>query len=548
MSPAKSKINTKLSIYSIYAGFLGMCTVSASGQTPIPLTDAAKVIQSQAPTPMAYLEKITDPRYGISIQKVTDSVALGVKGPVPIYSQLQAWNANQTMVLVKTGDILDAKSWKKVHKVDYGWPGFGNGLRWSPIEANTLFFTGGLEAGQTDEFASQCKAGFGRLMRYRLQAPLSQSGKRELVHCFEEYNSLLRDPSFEELSEDGRYVALVGRRPDGVNEAFAYDIEARVKFAALELPKDASGTPRSPDWAGMSPSGKYVLCMWGKGPERFKGLEAYDRETMKYAGKVTTSSGHGDLVMDEDGKEYYVYTNGNNAVFLTGNHYIVRSQIPSGVVYNGDNPDPTATVNSGASVAMVAIDWYHGVHVSCRGTLSPVKGCVVSTINGSENGQQPFEKEIFFVHLESQSNNPKVERLAQHNSDVEFAKSLPDADCPSTSYWVQPHATLSPDGRSVLFGSSWGQSCSVESYLLDLSSIRPSVSLKSKKPRQGRRGMGVVGGGVRWAAKSAQQYEVFDGDGKKRVIDGISSAGIYFYRNVLPSTHAGSEPTDLFLH
>jgi hypothetical protein len=60
--------------------------------------------------------------------------------------------------------------------------------------------------------------------------------------------------------------------------------------------------------------------------------------------------------------------------------------------------------------------------------------------------------------------------------------------------------------------------------------------------------MGVVGGGVRWAAKSAQQYEVFDGDGKKRVIDGISSAGIYFYRNVLPSTHAGSEPTDLFLH
>ena len=528
-NPGKKSANRPYwsAVFTVYSVF---CIHTVSGQVVAPLTDAKLVIPAQTPVPMAYLETRTDARYGLAVRKVTDSVALGIKGAVPIYSQLQAWNADQSMVLVKTGDILDAKTWKKLHKVDYGWPAFGNGIRWSPTEPLTMFYTGGLDAGQKDEFVDQCGPGKGRLMRYRLQKGTAVSGKRELVHCFPEYPSLLRDASYEELSEDGRYVALVGRRPDGVHEAFAYDIEAKVKFKALELPKDASGTPRSPDWCGMSPSGKYVLCMWGKGPERFKGLEAYDRETMAYAGKVTTSSGHGDIVMDASGKEYYVYTNANNAVFLTGNHYIVRSQIPSGVVYNGSNPDPTATVNSGASVAMVAIDWYHGVHVSCRGTRAAVPGCVVSTISGSDNGQQPFEKEIFFVHLDSKADKPRVERLAQHNSDVEYAAALPDAQCPSTSYWVQPHATLSPDGQSVLFGSSWGKGCSVEAYLLDISSIRPAAPVKSVNPRPGRQGK-APGRSVRLAGGGGSDAPTFHGDGKRAAKSRNHAAGSYFFRD-----------------
>src|SRR6185436_13665308 len=112
----------------------------------------------------------------------------------------------------------------------------------------------------------------------------------------------------------------------------------------------------------MSPSGKYVLIMWGRGAERFKGLEAYHRATMAYAGKVTASSGHGDVIQGDDGQEYYVCTNANNAYFLTDAHFLTRSRIPKGVVFNpggekkGD-VDYVNTVATGATVPLLAIDW-----------------------------------------------------------------------------------------------------------------------------------------------------------------------------------------------
>jgi hypothetical protein len=425
------------------------------------LSDPARIVPQATPPPLGYLEQRIDTVYGYSVRRVTDSAATGSVAAVPAYSQLQAWNADTSLVLTKNRDILDARTWKRLHRVDYGWPAWGGGLRWSPTEPDVLYYTGGADGA--DSHVGQCPAGQARLMRYRLSREGERvTGSRDLVQCFSEYTALARDASFEELSDDGRYVALVGRRPDGVHEVFAYDIPGRAKGAAHTLPPG-----RCPNWAGMSPSGRYVLMMWGRGPGQYQGLEAYDRETMAYAGKVTTSSGHGDLAADASGNEFYVYTNANNAYFLTGQHYIVRSRIPDGVVYHPDGQvDAANTVSSGASVPMLSLDWQHGIHVSCRGIRAPDPGCVVSTYGGAGNGQQAFENEIFFVGLDSRREAPKVERLAQHQSEVRYLDSLPNAEC-DLGYWAQPHATVSPDGRYVMFGSSWGRRCEVDAYVID---------------------------------------------------------------------------------
>jgi len=64
---------------------------------------------------------------------------------------------------------------------------------------------------------------------------------------------------------------------------------------------------------------------------------------------------------------------------------------------------------------------------------------------------------------------PKVRRLAHHRSDAAFTEAA--ADCRIKSSWAVPRATLVRDGGRVLFGSTWGEHCGVEPYLIDLARV-----------------------------------------------------------------------------
>src|SRR5262249_57225055 len=109
--------------------------------------------------------------------------------------------------------------------------------------------------------AIPCAANRARLMRYHLLPGSPLSARRELVRCFTEYQSFDRDASFEQLSDDGRYIALLGVRSTGASEVFAYDIPTNVKHTILVA-------PNAIDWAGMAPSGRYVLGHLGGGVPR----------------------------------------------------------------------------------------------------------------------------------------------------------------------------------------------------------------------------------------------------------------------------------------
>jgi hypothetical protein len=82
------------------------------------------------------------------------------------------------------------------------------------------------------------------------------------------------------------------------------------------------------------------------------------------------------------------------------------------------------------------IDWdIGGDHISCQG---PPGGCLVTTHSDPTDGWQPFEQELFLLYLDG-----SVLRLAHHRSS-------------SCGYWAQPRATISQNGRLVLFASDWG--------------------------------------------------------------------------------------------
>jgi hypothetical protein len=65
-----------------------------------------------------------------------------------------------------------------------------------------------------------------------------------------------------------------------------------------------------------------------------------------------------------------------------------------------------------------------------------------------------------------------VQRYAHHHSQ-RYSESFPDGDL--STYYAEPHATASPTGNRILFGSNWRnrieENYSVDAYLIDLTNL-----------------------------------------------------------------------------
>ena len=441
--------------------WLGLVWILVATPVQAGITDPAAVLE---PPPLAYPPAATpynDPVFGTSTARIAN-------GP-PIYSELQAWNADMSLIL--TGStILDARTFQVVHEIDWGWPDWGEATRWSPVDPFSLYYV--------DETNSFCANG-GALMRYRLIPGIPMTRTRELVACFPEYTQLMKNESYEEMSDDGRYIALIGRKPKAntwgwVGEAFVYDVIDKVKHRAVELPVDPVNGPRTGDHIAMTPSGRYVVHFWAGGKDRYRGTEAYDLE-MNYLGKVHTgSTPHSALHTDAQGNDWLIADNASNSYLLSDKRYIVKAKIPVGVLFDANgNVDQAATVGSGATVPLLDLSWHVGMHISGTNRNSP-GWIVASTYIGQtafDNGWGPFYDEVFKVHLDSSPASPHVERLAHHRSHYTAIQGR-DNCSPVSNYWAQPHATVSPDGKKILFGSNWGRICDpsdpVDGFVLTL--------------------------------------------------------------------------------
>jgi hypothetical protein len=417
------------------------------------ITDPTKVLPEPSYPLPKLLDPYLDPTFNTEVVRAVSAKAEGASRMGPEYSQLQAWNSNQSLMLLGGQYIVDSSTYDVVHRISIGWPAWGEGIRWSPTEPDSLYYTGGDQSG--------CSGAV--FMRYRLQQGSSITARKELVGCFPEYDEIDGDASYEELSNNGRFVGLVGVRPDGSREIFAYDIKNKVKRKAMVAPRDL-------DWVAVSPSGKYMLVLWaGGGPWRYNGLEAYDLD-MKYLDKVHTGTGHSDVCMDKNGSEWLVVTNANNAYLLSDNHYLVKAKIPRGVVIDGNNNvDEAATLAKGLTVPLLRMNWFISIHISCRNINAP-DWCVV-TGEGGPSKWQPFQDEIFRLYLNSTANKPRVERLVHHRSSL-------------SDYWATPFATASPDGKKIVYGSDWERTSSIDAYVIsnsgsiDLTPPSPPTNLR----------------------------------------------------------------------
>ena len=96
-----------------------------------------------------------------------------------------------------------------------------------------------------------------------------------------------------------------------------------------------------------------------------------------------------------------------------------------------------------------------GTHISAVAHHAP--GWVAVSVVGAVDGQDVLDNEL----LLADTNTGGVCRIAHHRS---HGKEGPQG------YWAEPHASISPSGSRVVFGSDWGGGDTVDTYVVELPS------------------------------------------------------------------------------
>ncbi|MBI2477486.1 MAG: putative Ig domain-containing protein, partial [Planctomycetia bacterium] len=241
------------------------------------------------------------------------------------------------------------------------------------------------------------------------------------------------------------------RRNDGQSVLFAANLEERRLGAALSLhdiytthaQPDPVWGEVEPDWVGVSPLGNYLVVGWQRdGTAGASGIETFDLNTGAFVGRVNEGHQHGDLGVLPDGQtEYYMTFEVYGSPADRGRPAIGLRLLPGNAVVS----EPTY---------LQSIDWGNGEHISTRG---PNGVALVTSGTDPSNGWTAYEGEVWLQYTDG-----SVLRLAHHRST-------------SSDYWVQPRASISRDGRYVVFASDWGRATDGrgDPYLIDLGVAQP---------------------------------------------------------------------------
>ena len=249
-----------------------------------------------------------------------------------------------------------------------------------------------------------------------------------MIATFPSYSKFTIGPWEGNLSLDGRMLVVDGQKgKDRV--AFVYELENKRKHADLVL------NDVDVDWVSISASGKYMVLN-GKIDGELDRTQVYDLQGNR-VGKLWAEYGrpsHYDLTVDESGEDVAVG--------------VPKSKPDSGRVIKRRLRDGKVTVLTPGGYAS---------HTSTRNVRRP--GWAYVTYQHRGPTWPPYWHEVVAVKLDG---SMTVERLAH----VHAAR---------TDYLTEAHAVPSPDGRRVVFASTWDSPTGrpIGCYVIDLRGARP---------------------------------------------------------------------------
>ena len=395
MMPSLSRFRVVLWCSALLA--LALCRTAF----PEPLADAQIVFAARMELP-DYLAPTLDPTLGIAFVRVTtpngamgNGVACKRSYCTHRYSSSQAWNADQSLLLIVNGCnalcFLDGHTYAPLFQRQRGGE-----CEWHPQDPELMI----------------CVAG------YRISRWAPRSNTEDVILDLKAYRELQFGPYKGNPSWDGNRIVVRATNQEGALVAFVVDLSTRQKFPDIALAQ----LPGKNSYCGISPLGGYIFCQQGL-------IDLTDQAfVFEIGGNLIQSwtehhrPGHGDMTVDSDGNEVYVGISKS----APDKYQVIKRRLKDGLV--------TALAPYG-----------HAQHASTRAIRRPGWVFVSYAGNPLELPQHlraaPFAQEVIALKIDGSG---------------EFRRVAHTVNAPY-DYWSETHASPSPDGSQVIWSSNWGQ-------------------------------------------------------------------------------------------
>ncbi len=391
-------------------------------------------------------------KFATRITRVTDAektvVKDGEKSPVHHYPKDQAWNSDQTLLVLGGRWLVRADNFERVRRVS-------SYKRWSHSDPHMRI---GLE---------RC----GDRGHYCVAREDVETGKITILYEIPGAYERMTLGEYEgNLDFQDRYIILTGRREENSTSEIAtlilYDLEhdrAVIKdFDGPEHRLYLTKTYKNDklDWASITPTGKYVLVhkyadmRSGVATDSKKVVEVYDRD-LKYLYTLAYKANHGDICVSADGRRdiYVQFENGGPGAY---GHYDPESgEAASGVwAYDLEKRERERLVAN-----------HGGGHVSCRNYQRP-GWAYISYKKLISKGPHPYlYRDVFAIKLGAEGLRDG-ERIVERFANARFMRKDNSA-CGYSYTDLGPHALPSPDGARVIFKSNWSEKGCLDDFLVE---------------------------------------------------------------------------------
>ncbi|MCR1024228.1 hypothetical protein NQT66_05380 [Cellulophaga baltica] len=363
-----------------------------------------------------YLKTIVDPSFGTIIRRISNAGDGGVIKPM--YSTIQAWNADETRMILYdqtngVHQLLDGMTYEFIRNLDDVRPDDVEQLFWDFNDTDILYY---LDVS-TDDFIKYSISSLTKEILVNL---------KDISGCD---GSISMGNDVQMMSWDSD---VIGFRCDN-STTYSY------RFSTREL------TPFNLDdvnYAAVMPAPSGTLF--------YHNVSSHDANGNFVARLNKSKPEHSCLGQMTDGTDtdYSVSFDGGPNGGCQGN--IIAFDLNTG------NCTPVISESLGYAYPKT------GTHISAVAHKNP--GWIAASMIGFQgDGQALLDQELVIARVAPGSVD--VYRIGHHRADEE-----------EFDYWGEPHAVISPTGTSVLFGSDWSGSedgKSVESYVVELPSFTP---------------------------------------------------------------------------
>lgn len=375
----------------------------------------------QAIAKPAYLDTIIDPAFGTTIRRISNAADGEVI--VPMYSTIQAWNADESLMILYHQTqgrhlLLDGMTYMPIRSLDDVQANDIEQVFWDFDDPNIFYY----HEAQSDDF---------------IQYTVDSQQKEILVN-------LKEVAACTTVVEMGNDIQMMSWDSDvlsfrcGNESAYSY----RLSTAELQTFSITDLEYNSP---AVAPSGQLF----------YHNSKVYDAHANVLAPLNQSNNEHACMGQ---------LANGQDAYFA-----IAFEEGPEGACIGDIIAHDLHTAHCFPLISQSqAYDYpQSGTHISALAHKNTEGGWLAASMIGyDQDGQSLLDQELVIVKADQEE--VKVCRIGHHRSDED-----------EFDYWGEPHAVISPSGTRVLFASDWSgveDGVSVDAYVVELPAFSVAVA------------------------------------------------------------------------